>query len=934
VARSLLWGSIPLIQDSIEDLKPHPLHQENYPMIRRSAHSVLLGLIVASIGFAQGFQFYPDATYSEAIPTLKEVVGHSWGEAITVPSDVLRYLNSLSVATPMIKLVNYGETWEGRPLHYVVITSEQNMARLGEIQEGMQKLADPRSLSRAEADLLIASLPAITWLSYGIHGNEISSTDAALLTAYHLLASKGDNLSKLILDETVVILDPMQNPDGRQRFVNYFEQTRGPWPDGDLQAAEHRETWPGGRGNHYLFDMNRDWFKLTQPESQGRVKAFLDWYPVVFADLHEMGSNSTYYFAPPAEPLNPEMPKPQVEWLNAYGKHNAARFDKMKFDYFTREVFDSFYPGYGEGWPMFHGAIGMTYEQASTRGLVVKRDDETVMLYRETVQHHFISSLSTCEMTALNREKLLRYFFEYRQSAIDEGKKEDVKEYIIAPGSDPNRARDLVGVLMAQGVEVHKAEASFRNRTAEDYYGISAKDKSFPAGTYVIALDQPAKRLAKNLLEKQIPMDAKFIEEQVRRQRKRLRDEIYDVTAWSLPLIYDVEAYMAQEKSSGSFRVATGEDLRVQTVPPVEQARLAYVIPWGTNSAARALASLLKQGVRVHSADKEFVQDGRKFTRGSLVVKVKNNPDSLHAMLQRLASEENIEIIATHSGWVDEGPNFGSGNVRFVKKPKIALAYNSPTSSLSAGATRFVLERKYAYPVTVIRTDQLRSAELSKYNVLILPDTWGGYDRDLGESGARQIKDWVQKGGTLITSGGATQWLTGEKVGLLGTSRELKGGKPEKAEEEKDKPEQKEKPKEEKPDISKPFDVEKEIQPEKELPPSVAGAIVRVSLDQEHWLTNGYDADANVMVSSRNIFTPVKLNKGRNVGLYMSEEKFHLSGFVWEESKKQLPNKAYLLHQPFGRGHVVAFAEDPNFRAFFDGLNVLFLNGVFFGPAH
>ena len=903
-------------------------------MVRRVVFLFAVCLLPLTHGFGQGFEFYPGARYSEAIPSLKDVVGHSWGTEITAPSDVVRYLQSLSVATPMIKVVRYGETWEGRPLHYVVIASEKNMARLSEIQQGMKRLADPRSVSKAEADQLVASLPAVTWLSYGIHGNEISSTDAALLTAYHLLAAKDDELVQRILQETVVILDPMQNPDGRQRFVGYFEQTRGPWPDEDQQAAEHRETWPGGRGNHYLFDMNRDWFGLTQVESQGRVKAFLDWYPAVFVDLHEMGSNSTYYFAPPAEPLNPEMPKEQVEWLHAYGKNNASWFDRMKFDYFTREVFDSFYPGYGEGWPMFQGAVGMTYEQASTRGLIVKREDETVMRYRETVQHHFISSLSTCETTARNREKLLRYFYGYRQSAIEEGKRGRTKEYLIVPGSDANRARDLVGVLMAQGVEVREANASFTNGKVEDYFGGAVQKKSFPAGTFVIALDQPAKRLAKNLLEQQIPMDQKFVEEQVRRQRKRLPDEIYDVTGWSLPLIYDVESYRSGESSNGSFRVVTVDNLRPTAAAPSEKAALAYLVPWGTNAAAKALASLLRDDIRVHSADKEFTQNGKKFTRGTLIVKVKDNPDTLHVMLQRLVNEEHVEVVPTNSGWVEEGPNFGSGNVQYVKKPKIVLAYNSPTSSLSAGATRFILERKYAYPVTIMHTGQLRSADLSKYNVLILPDTWGGYDRDLGESGARQLKDWVQKGGTLITFGGATQWLTGEKVGLLGTSRELKGGKPEKAEDGEEKGEQKKNADEKKPDISKPFDVQKEIQPEKELPPSVAGAIVRVSLDQEHWLTNGYDGDANVMVSSRNILTPVKLDKGRNIGLYMPEEKLLLSGFIWEESRKQLPNKAYLIHQPLGRGHVVAFAEDPNFRALFDGLNILFLNGVFFGPAH
>jgi len=903
-------------------------------MVRLAVRLLVLVLILVAPVDAQEFEFLPGARYSTAVPTLQEVVGHPWGSEITAPSDVVRYLKSLTVATSMVKVVEYGRSWEGRPLQYVVIASEQNAARLAEIQEGMKKLADPRGLSGAEAERLVTTLPVVTWLAYGIHGNEPSSTDAALLTAYHLLAAGEDERVKAILKESIVILDPMQNPDGRQRFVSYFEQTRGAWPDEDQQAAEHRETWPGGRGNHYLFDMNRDWFGLTQPETQGRVKAFLDWYPVVFVDLHEMGSNSTYYFAPPADPLNPEIPKEQAEWLRTFGKSNASWFDRMKFDYFTREVFDSFYPGYGEGWPMFHGSIGMTFEQASTRGLAVRREDETMMHYRETVQHHFIASLSTCETAARNREELLRYFYEYRRSAIDEGSKEEVKEYIIAPGSDPGRALDLVEILMAQGVDVRMAESAFKNRKAEDYDGGTATERSFPAGTFIVPLNQPAKRLAKNLLEKNIPMDAKFIEEQVRRQRKRLPDEIYDVTGWSLPLIYDVDAYRAHEKSSVSQRLVTPADLRAPSGHRVDQAALAYLIPWGTNSAAKALSSLLNSGIRVHTTDKEFVQNGKKFKRGTLIIKVKDNPDTLRNQLQSLADHEQVEIVATNTGWMDEGPNFGSGNVQFVKKPKIVLAYGPPTSSLSAGATRFLLERKYGYRVTLMYTEQLRSADLSKYNVLILPDTWGGYDGLFGEAGARHIKDWVQKGGTLITFGGGTQWLTGEKVGLLGTTRELKGGKPEKVKEGDDKPDQEAKAEAKRPDISKPFDLEKEIQPEKELPASVAGAIVRVKLDQEHWLSNGYDGLANVMVSSRNIFTPLKLDKGTNVGLYMPEERLVASGFLWEESQRQLPNKAYVIHQPAGRGHIVAFAEDPNFRALFEGLNVLFLNGVFFGPAH
>jgi len=881
---------------------------------------------VAPFAFAQNFEFYPNAKYNPAIPTLEQVVGHKWGEKITMHHEVEKYIHRLAEISKNVRLVKYAETWEGRSLYYMIVASEQNLARLDEIKSGMQKLADPRQISAAEADRLISSLPAITWLAYGVHGNEISSTDAALLAAYHLVAAQNDSLAQIVLQNSVVVIDPMENPDGRDRFINYFRQTTGRWPDADQQAAEHRENWPSGRSNHYLFDMNRDWFALTQPETRGRVKAFLEWFPQVFVDLHEMGSNSTYYFAPPADPLNPEMPPSQIEMLKKYGRNNAKWFDRMKFDYFTREVFDSFYPGYGEGWPMFHGSVGMTYEQASTRGLVVRRSDETTMHYRDTVQHHFISSLSTAETTARNRAEVLRYFYEYRRSAIEEGKTGEIKEFLLVPGSDPNRAAKLANLLQQQGIEVKKAAAAFSNRRVDDYYGGAVQLKNFPAGTFVVPLAQPSKRLAKTLLDKHTPMDDKFIKEQLRREKKKLGTQFYDVTGWSLPLLYDVECYRSRDISLGNFSVPGSENSVVAIQDGKSQ--LAYLIPWGTNAAARTLATLQRKNIRAFSTDLEFTLNGRKYPRGSLIIKVKENPNDLYEQLTEIAKMENLEIIATNSSWVDDGVNFGSGNVAFLPKPKIVLAYNTPTSSLSTGWTRYIIEQMYGYPVTLIHAEQLGGADLSKYNVLILPDAFGSYDRALGEGSS--LKDWIRNGGTLVTYGNATQWLTGEKVGLLATTRELKGGKADK-DEKKDKDDKKE---ETKPDLTKPFDVEKEIQPEKELPIETPGTIVRVALDTEHWLAFGYDGDANVIVNSRNIYTPLKLDKGTNVGLYMPEDKLVLSGFIWDESKKQLANKAFLMHQYLGEGHVVAFAEDPNTRAFVDGTNLLLLNAIFFGPAH
>lgn len=900
---------------------------------------VVVCLLLVPLGTpAQDFEYFPGATYDPTIPTLKQVVGHDWGEEITTPQQVDLYLHALAEATPRIQLVPYATSWEGRPLSYLIVASEENIARLAEIKGGLQRLADPRAISEADAEGIIQSLPAVTWLAYGIHGDEISSTDAALLTAYHLVAAQNDELTQLILRESVVVIDPMQNPDGRARFISYFRQTRGAEPDEDPEAAEHNEPWPTGRMNHYLFDMNRDWFALTQPESRGRVRAFLEWFPIVVVDLHEMGFNSTYYFAPPAPPLNPNLAPNQLEWQEQYGRNNARWFDRFRFDYFTREVFDSFYPGYGEGWPMFHGAIGMTYEQASVAGLTIKRDDETVMLYRDSVQHHFIASLSTAETTARNREALLRYFYDYRRSAIEEGRREAIKEYLIAPGRDPNRATKLAALLWEQGVEVKQAQQAFTNPRVRNYDDSTWQAKEFPAGTYVVSLAQPAKRLVKTLLEKHTPMEESFVREQIRRRAKRLRDEIYDVTGWSLPLLYDVDFYEAETASPGQFTTLEAAPRPGGGVHG-DPAHLAYLIPWGTNSAARALVDLLRQQVRVFATDKALTLNGVEFPAGSLIVQVKNNPDDLSDRLAQVSARHGVDVYPTDTGWVEEGINLGSGHVNYLKPPRIALAWNEPTHPYSAGWTRYLLEQMYNLPVTIIHTRQLPRTDLSHYSVLILPNELGfsseTYSEALGERGAKRLKEWVEEGGTLVTLAGATRWLTEEKVGLLATQRELRSGKPERGPEKEEKPAGK--PEEKKAEAApptEPYELERAIQPEEELPDPTPGALMRIQLDTEHWLAFGYDGDTNVVVDSRNIFTPLKLDQGRNVGLYLPSDKLLLSGFTWEESRQQLGNKAYLMHQPRGRGHVVAFAEDPNYRAFCDGLNLLFLNAVFFGPSH
>ncbi len=913
--------------------------------IRLLAFGVFL-LLAPQPAAAQAFEFFPGAQYDPGVPTLEKVVGHRWAEKITMHHEVERYLRALDAASPRVTLVSYGQTWEGRTLYYLIVASETNQARIAEIKAAMKKLRDPRTHTDAEAAALAAAMPAVAWLGYGVHGNEISSTDAALLTAYHLVAAQNDPVASEILEKVVVLIDPMQNPDGRDRFIQHFRQSVGRWPDADPQAAEHNEMWPAGRFNHYLFDMNRDWFAGTQPESRGRAAAFLDWFPVVYVDLHEMGGNSTYYFAPPAPPLNPNLPQMQVQWWSVFGKNNAEWFDRFQFDYFTRDVYDSFYPGYGEGWPLFHGAIGMTYEQASVRGLVLERTDRTTMHYRDSVQHHFISSISTLQTAARNREALLKHLREFHRSAIEEGQREAVKEFILPPGRDPGRTAHLAASLMRQGIEVRRAEAPFTAGRVRDYGEGKLQSREFPAGTFVVSLAQPAKRLAKTLLEKQTSMDEAFLKEQVRRRSKRLPEQLYDVTAWSLPLLYDVECFASELPSTGSLALLQDPPRPAGNVHG-GPSKLLYLVPWGANAAAQLLAEALREGVRAHMADKSFSLGAAKYPAGTLIFKVKDNPADLQARLERLAASHGAEVFASDSAWVDEGVSIGSNYVRFIEPPKIALAWNQPASPTSAGWTRYLLEQVYGLPLTPIHTQSLGAADLTKYNVLVLPHAGGfggGYAGTLGENGARRIREWVQAGGTLISFGEATRWLTEERVGLLSTQRELRGGKADTPERPAaapapagapatPAPSPAPRPAETAPPKGE-FNLEQFIQPERELPDATPGALFRIKLDTEHWMAAGYDGDAYVMVDSSNIFQPLKLDRGVNVGVYAAGDESMASGFTWEASRKQLASKAYLMVQPHGRGLVIAFAEDPNYRAFMHGLNLLFLNAVLFGPAH
>jgi hypothetical protein len=859
----------------------------------------LAALLSSPVGYA------PDVTYDPRIPTLQAVVGHDFGERISSPDQIVTYLRALAAADPgRTRLVEYARSWEGRPLLALVVASADRIGRLDAVKGDLRRLASG-AVSGAEADRLVRELPVVVALMHAVHGNEISSSDAALAEAYHLLAAQ-DAATALVLREAVVVIDPLQNPDGRARFLAQNATGAAATPDPEPASAEHDEPWPGGRGNHYLFDMNRDWFAQTQLETQGRLRLLLDLPPHVAVDLHEMGGESTYFFAPPAPPLNPHITERQNAELDRFGRAIAGRFDARGFPYFIRENYDAFYPGYGESWPTFQGAIGMTFEQASARGLAYRRRDDSLLTYGQGVLQHLTAALATAEAAAAERESLLRGYLAERRAAATR----TAPTWVLSQPHDPSRAARLAALLVSQGIEVRRAEESF-----------AVGARQVPAGAWLVPGAQAAGALARTLLETDVPMPEEFVREQDRRRRKRLGDEIYDVTAWSLPLVFDVEVLEAA-KAPAVRSTPFGE---VRPAADVKPAKVAWLLPWGSGTAA-ATGELLRRGVKVRSAGDWLEVGDRRYETGTAIVRVAENGADVAHVLAEVASRHGIEVVSLDTGWVEDGISLGSSELRSLRAPRVLLAWDLPASSMSAGWARWVLERRFEQPVTAVRTRSLPRIDLRRYDVLVLPS--GDYKDAVTPAEMRRLKEWVRAGGVLVTVGEASRWAAREYTELLSTRTELRGGAPEK-----DAPAPPKKD-DDAPKKGEPFDLEKALQPERERPESTPGALLRVRLDREHWLAAGNDEEIQAVVDGPRVFTPIRLDEGTNVGLYAKKDRLVASGLAWPEAQEQLAQKAYLIHQPLGDGHLVAFAEDPNFRGYAEATELLFMNAVLLGPAY
>ncbi len=886
--------------------------------VRRLAACFLFLGTLAAGATAQGFvETRPDP----AIPTLEAVIGHASGDAITSPEEILAYLRALETAAPdRMRLVQYGESWQGRPLIYAIITASENMDRLDEIRADLQRLGSGSELGRGVAGEIAARTPPVAWLSHGIHGDEISPPDSALALAYHLLAATGDPLVDSILASTITIIDPSQNPDGRARFVHSFESALGLEPLADRFTAEHDQPWPRGRFNHYLFDLNRDWFALSQPETRARIAAVQQWHPVVYVDAHEMSGDNSYYFPPAADPYNPNLTEAQKEKQRLFGRNHAAWFDRLGIPYFTREVYDNFYPGYGDMWPQLNGAVAKTFEQASPRGLRFRRRDGSELTYREAVRNTFIASLSTLEVVAQNRERFLTDYAAYRREAVEDGLESRHRFFLVDLSKRRWQAEQLGRRLEAQGIEV--ARLPGRRTLCGEVY---------PAGVLVVDRAQPNGRLIATLLEAETPLPEAFLAEQEARRARGLDHELYDVTAWSLPLMDGLTVRTCRKVGLTRAEALTADAPIAGLVSDGEAPGFGYAVPWTDAGQARLVIAALKAGYVGRSTDEAFIQSGRTFGPGTAIFPIEGNPDDLAADLSQLARETGAEIVPMETSWVDIGPNFGSAAFAELLAPKVALAWGEGTSATSAGATRFVIERQLGLPVSPMRLSTLSQAELGDYDVLILPETGRGFANRLGTAGQDAVAAFVRQGGVLVALGGSIDVLTGEDA-LLNTRREdayLETG--EAASEGA--------PSDEAGDATATGTrLEDEaayramIAARGTSPDDVPGALVRVTADPDHWLAAGYDS-ATALVTGSAIYQPLNAADGVNVFHFAGPENLLASGHLWEENRLQLAYKPFVMAEPSGKGLTIAFTQSPTTRAYLNGLSLLIANAIVLAPA-
>ena len=819
-----------------------------------------------------------DITYNPEIPTPKSVLGYEVGEWHISHDQQVFYMRTLAAASDRIHLVEIGKTYEGRPLLHLIYTSPSNQERLEEIRQEHVQLSDPDR----SGSLNLNKMPGVVWMGYSIHGNEPSGGNAAPLVAYYLAAAQGSEIDKL-LDEMVIILDPCYNPDGFHRFSSWVNMHRGiNRVISDDDNREQNEAWPGGRTNHFWFDLNRDWLPTQHPESQARIAQFHRWKPNWLTDHHEMGTNSTFFFQPGVPSRNNPLTPPKVfELTNKVAEYHARALDKIGSLYYTKEGYDDFYYGKGSTYPDVNGSVGILFEQASARGHA-QDSDHGVLTLAFAVRNQFVTSLSTLAGTHDLRKELLGYQRTFYKTALQEAAEDPTHAYVVRDDQDPARMHHFISMLQRHQVGVYQLKRD---------YNLGDQGAFNPENSYVIPLKQPQYRLIKSMFER----------------RTEFTDSLfYDVSAWTLPLAFNlpVTAISARTAARQNFL----GDLVETTFPTGtltgEKSNYAYLLDWKGYYAPRALNRLFEAGLRVKVGTQTF-QDagGNAFAPGTLLVPVvgqTKSPDEIFELIQVISKEDAIDVVAVASGFSSQGVDLGSRSFQPLDMPRIALLVGDGVSSYDAGEVWHLMDQRYHMKISLVPAEELSGVDLHKYNTLIMVN--GNYG-SLGESQRNKLNSWVNNGGTLIAARNTLRWLSSRKLANIS----FKGS---------------------------PYNTRLDSVPffnRSNLSGSrvIGGAIFQANMDLSHPIAYGY--------------TRPEISVFRNTSLFMQPERtFYNSpiryteeplqaGYTTPENEKQLAKTAVVNIQRSGRGKIIMFTDNPNFRAFWYGTNKLFANAVFFG---
>jgi len=809
--------------------------------------------------------YLPDnVTYNSSIPTPAQSLGFIPGEWHVSHDRLVSYMETLAAASPRIHLENRGTTFEGRPLILLTVSSEENIKRLEEIRK--EHLSMVNLDDNANPDL--SNMPVVINQGFSIHGNEASGSNAALLYAYYLAAAQGAAIEET-LQNTVILLDPSFNPDGLQRFAYWANTNKSKNINPDPQDREYSEIWPGGRTNHYWFDMNRDWLPVQLPESQARIKTFHEWYPNILTDHHEMGSNSTFFFQPGipsrTHPLTPQL---NQDLTKEIGTYHAKAFDQIGSLYYTEENYDDFYYGKGSTFPDINGSIGILFEQGSSRGHA-QETDNGILTFPFTIRNQFTAALSTLEAAENMREKLLTYqqnFYKESKSTAPKG------AYAFGSKNDAVKAFELAKILKQHQIEVHEIEEDF---TTE---GVNFKK----GNSYLVPKSQRQHRLLKAMFER----------------RTTFQDSLfYDISAWTFPLAFNLDFSEDVSMKNAGAKI---QELEIKAPAMPSKSSYAYLLDWHNYLAPKALNKILEKGLRAKVSMEPFTFEGEEFAAGTIMIPVQNqqlDTNELFEFITTVAQESYINIMGIATGMTG-GINLGSNQFRAVEPQQVAMIVGGSISSYDAGEIWHLFDQRYDMKITKLDLKDLGGSDLSRYTDIIIPSTWsGGMDKGVVE----KLKDWTKNGGTVIGFRSAVNWLKNNEFINFETKKTE----------------------------NKATNIDFGQKGDLRGAQVIGGAIFEANLDRTHPIAFGYDRDQIALFRNTTIFMEADEQSYNNPIRYTSKPL--LSGYISKPNLDSLAGTVPFKHNRLGRGEVMLFTDNTNFRAFWYGTNKLLMNAIFFG---